>query len=115
MKPVSIKNAEHYKWGDGCHGWHLVKTADLSIIQEMMPPDTSERPHYHKNSNQHFYILAGVATFRLNEQFIRVSENEGLYIPRGHWHQILNEEEAPLEFVVTSQPPSHGDRYENRE
>ena len=37
--------AEHYTWGDGCDGWHLVKGADLSVIQERMPPGArAERP-----------------------------------------------------------------------
>ncbi len=24
---VSRENAEHYRWGDDCDGWHLVKDA----------------------------------------------------------------------------------------
>ena len=34
--------ADHYTWGNNCDGWHLVRTPDLSIIEELMLPDTSE-------------------------------------------------------------------------
>ena len=41
---TSRETAEHYKWGGAggadCDGWHLVKTAELSVIEELMPPDT---------------------------------------------------------------------------
>lgn len=40
--PVSIQNTEHYVWGSGCDGWHLVRTGALSVIQERMPPDTAD-------------------------------------------------------------------------
>lgn len=52
MKAVSIANAEHYRWGNQCDGWHLVRAAELSIIEESMPADTEpdsvnhgDRPH----------------------------------------------------------------------
>ena len=34
MALVSIKNAEHYFWGEKCDGWHLAKSSGLSVIQE---------------------------------------------------------------------------------
>src|SRR5262245_22765573 len=37
MKPVqkvSIQNAEHYVWGNGCDGWHFVNRPSLSVIRE---------------------------------------------------------------------------------
>jgi hypothetical protein len=40
-KIVSINSGEHYKWGGrqgtDCDGWHLLKTPELSIIEELMP------------------------------------------------------------------------------
>lgn len=51
----------HYPWGENCHGWHLVKTDDLSVIEELVPPGSFEARHYHKQSTQFFYVLSGVA------------------------------------------------------
>jgi hypothetical protein len=33
--------AEHYAWGEHCQGWRLVNNADLSVIEEIMPPGTA--------------------------------------------------------------------------
>ena len=38
MPVVSAGTADHYVWGDGCDGWHLVASDRLSVIQERMPP-----------------------------------------------------------------------------
>ena len=62
----SIQNAEHYKWGQNCDGWHLLKSNDLSVIQENMPPQTAEVLHYHEKTQQVFYILSGIASFEID-------------------------------------------------
>jgi hypothetical protein len=42
MQTISRQTAEHYTWGgpqrSQCDGWHLVKTRELSIIEELVPP-----------------------------------------------------------------------------
>jgi hypothetical protein len=60
---VSRGNGEQYAWGDGCDGWHLVKTPGMSVIQERMPPGRSETRHLHQHAHQFFFWgipLAGV-------------------------------------------------------
>jgi hypothetical protein len=39
--PVDRATAQHYLWGVGCHGWHLVREEGLSVIAEHMPPGTA--------------------------------------------------------------------------
>jgi mannose-6-phosphate isomerase-like protein (cupin superfamily) len=106
----SIANAEHYSWGDACDGWHLVKTPELSVIQERMPPGTSEARHRHARSRQFFYVLRGEATFEREGEVVTLRAGEGLEVAPGAAHQLRNLSSATLEFVVVSQPPSHGDR-----
>ena len=112
MPVTSTKSAEHYIWGEGCDGWHLVKSEALSVIQERVPAGASESRHYHKVSEQFFYILSGVATMALGDQVLTVRENEGVHIPAGEIHMLSNCGPADLIFTVTSTPPSHGDRVE---
>jgi len=33
---VSREIAEHYRWGNDCDGWHLVKDGSLSVIEEFI-------------------------------------------------------------------------------
>ena len=109
---ISKENAEHYQWGEGCDGWHLVKTNCLSVIQELMPPKTKELRHYHNSSEQFFFILSGVATLEVNGVAHQLITQQGLHVPAGARHQLKNESNEHLSFIVTSTPPSHGDRIE---
>lgn len=107
---VDTNNAEHYEWGEKCDGWHFVKTDSLSVIRETMPPGTKEVQHYHSKAQQFFYILSGVATFDVNGLMCSVEPNRGICIKAGVKHRVLNNGNADLEFLVVSEPKSHGDR-----
>ncbi|MDQ4139430.1 MAG: cupin domain-containing protein [Bacteroidota bacterium] len=108
----NLVNAEHYIWGDACEGWHLVKTPELSIIQERMPAGTAEKLHYHKVAQQFFYIISGTATFIVDGETYIVEAQNSLHVLPGQHHQILNRTNTDLSFTVTSQPTSRGDRFE---
>lgn len=107
-----INTSEHYKWGENCDGWHLVKWDTLSIIQEKMPARTYESAHYHEHAQQFFYILKGTARFEIDGESYELSEGQGIHIFPKQKHRILNNTDLSLEFTVTSQPKSHGDRIE---
>lgn len=110
--PISIAAAEHYTWGEGCDGWHLVRHDGLSVIQERMPPGTSEVRHRHARATQFFYVLQGVLDIEVDGASCRVPAGSGLEVPCGAAHQVFNHAAGPAEFIVVSQPPSHGDREE---
>ena len=105
------QTAEHFIWGEQCDGWHLVKSADLSVIQERMPPGTFEVRHYHTKSRQFFFVLSGVATFEIDGKIETLRKHEGVEVAPNVPHQIFNKSEAEVEFLVISQPASHGDRH----
>jgi len=104
------ENSEHYTWGNACDGWHLVQSSSLSIIQEKMPPGASENVHYHEVAQQFFFILKGHATFEVNGTTYDVRAGQGFHIRPKQKHRIVNNSNEPLEFIVTSEPKSHGDR-----
>ncbi|MBE9003179.1 cupin domain-containing protein [Nostoc sp. LEGE 12447] len=97
-------------WSNNCHGWHLVKQPELSVIQELMPPGASKFRHYHQRSHQFFFILSGKATLEIDGSHQVLSQHEGVEIPPNVPHQMLNESDCNLEFLMISQPPNHGDR-----
>jgi len=107
---VDTVNAEHYEWGDKCDGWHFVKTDSLSVIRETMPHRTKEALHYHDKAQQFFYILSGIATFEINGLVYNVGQNKGICIKPRIKHRISNNSKTDLEFIVVSEPKSHGDR-----
>ncbi len=111
MDRVSRESAEHYLWGEVCHGWHLLNSEGLSVIEEQVPPGGSETLHYHELAHQFFYVLSGEATMELERQQIVIGTRQGLSIPPKVSHRLENRGTETLSFLVISSPRSHGDRY----
>ncbi len=109
-KKISLKNAEHYKWGEMCDGWHLVKNDALSIILERVPAGKSEVRHYHNRSRQFFFILEGEGRIELDNETVKLSKNEGIEIPPETVHKFRNDSDKDVTFLVISSPKSNGDR-----
>src|SRR5262249_13483002 len=107
---INRTTARHYTWGENCDGWHLVADEKLSVIEECMPPGTSEVRHYHEKAQQVFYVLSGEAMMELEGRQISLSTGSGIHIRPGNRHQIRNLSSSPVRFLVVSEPPSHGDR-----
>ena len=107
---TSTENAEHYTWGNQCDGWHLLRSGSLSVIQERMPPGTSEQMHYHESAQQVFYILSGTATFEVDGGLKTVNGGQSIHITPNTKHRILNNGNNDLHFLVISEPKAHGDR-----
>jgi mannose-6-phosphate isomerase-like protein (cupin superfamily) len=83
-KIISTKSAEHYKWGGpqatDCDGWHLVKTPELSVIEELMPPATKETRHSHVHARQFFYVLEGELTLEIEYHEFVLQKGEGIEV-----------------------------------
>ena len=104
------QSLKHYQWGNDCDGWNFVEEESLSIKQERMPAGCSEQLHYHRHSQQFFFILKGIATFEIENKLVEVKEQEGLHIKPGLKHRILNNTKEDLEFILSSQPSTVNDR-----
>lgn len=107
---VSTQTAVHYGWGENCEGWHLVRAAGLSVIQERMPPGAAEVRHRHGTARQFFYVLAGELTLERDGVTTTVPAGHGCEVAPGVAHQVLNKSAATVDFLVISQPPAQGDR-----
>ena len=108
---ISKQTAEHFTWREFCDGWYLLnQPTRLTVLQECMPPGTSEVRHYHREAYQFFFILSGVATLEINGKPEILHLHEGAEVPLQTLHQMWNLSEAPMEFLVISQPNSRDDR-----
>jgi quercetin dioxygenase-like cupin family protein len=88
LRLVDRENAEHYTWGDKCDGWHLVKNANLSVIEESMPPGTSEVRHYHREAQQFFFVLSGQASLEADGEDLPLSAGQGASVLPGSRHRF---------------------------
>lgn len=108
---VSRENAEHYRWGNDCDAWYLVKDPQLHVIEEVMPPGAAEIRHHHKKAQQFFFILSGEVLMEVEGETTLVRAGSGIRVLPGEHHQIRNPSSSPVRLLVVSQPPSHGDRH----
>jgi len=108
----SKKNSEHYDWGNNCNGWYLVKSEGLSVIEELMPPQTQDKKHYHNHSQQFFRILNGKAAFEIENKIIEVENGKGIHIPSKVKHRVRNDQSEDLEFIVISESTTLGDKFD---
>lgn len=107
---VDKDTAEHYVWGNSCDGWHLLKSDELSIIQEKVPSGKSEKRHFHSNSRQFFYILNGTASIEIDGAIHQLNQGQGIEIAPTKPHKFMNSSSDDVELLVVSSPKSHGDR-----
>lgn len=110
MRAVDITSAPHYRWGAASDGWRLLEGADLTVIQERVPPGDAERRHRHARARQFFYILEGDATLEIDGREVVLTAGQGIEVPPGTPHQFFNRSAADVELLVISSPRSHDDR-----
>lgn len=110
--PTVASTKNHYTWGDACDGWHLVKAAALSVVEERMPPGSCEVRHWHARARQFFYVLSGTLRLEVEGATHDLGPGGGLELPSGTAHQARNEGSDDVRFLVISSPPHQGDRRE---
>jgi mannose-6-phosphate isomerase-like protein (cupin superfamily) len=75
-----------------------------------MPPGASETRHHHVRARQFFFVLEGELTLEIEHHDFPLKAGEGIEIAPGQSHQAINRSPHAARILVTSQPPSHGDR-----
>jgi mannose-6-phosphate isomerase-like protein (cupin superfamily) len=108
---VDISNTEHYRWGEVCDGWHLLKSPNLSVIQELVPPGASEVKHVHAKAHQFFYVLSGTATLEFESHSCELTAGQGVHVAAGVAHRFANRAAENVCFLVISSPTTSGDRH----
>ncbi len=105
--------AEPYYWGDAPHrsqAWRLLDGADLTVTEEVMPPGAAEQRHSHTFARQYFYVLEGEAVMAVAERTYTLKQGDGIHVSPKQAHQIRNESDAEVRFLVIASPRATGDR-----
>src|SRR5438874_2356515 len=79
-------------------------TIHHSLVHVVIPPGKSSHAHYHKVSEETYYILRGVALMRVGGQGFRLQSGQACLIKLFETHRIFNEGEDDLEFLTVSAP-----------
>jgi mannose-6-phosphate isomerase-like protein (cupin superfamily) len=84
-----------------------------SLAEASLPPGGATQRHYHRVSEEFYYILEGGGTMEIDGEVREVGPGDAILIPAGAWHQIRSQKEGEtLRFLCCCAPPySHGDTY----
>ncbi|MEM0969206.1 MAG: cupin domain-containing protein [Verrucomicrobiota bacterium] len=81
-----------------------------SLAEASLPPSQSTERHYHKISEELYFILEGVGSMEIDGTVQTVNPGDAILIPPGEWHQITAT--SSLRFLCCCSPPySHEDTY----
>lgn len=76
-----------------------------SLLEYLAPPKFAGPPlHWHKKTNEVFYVLAGNVTFRLGDEVFTGEPDAMVYIPKGVLHTFSNGQDKPARFLMFVTP-----------
>ena len=87
-------------------------TALQSLAEARLPAGGSTQRHYHRDSEEIYFILEGRADMELEGTHAELGPGEGVAIPPGAWHEIVALGKQDLRFLCCCAPPyRHEDTY----
>ena len=85
--------------------------ANQSLAEASLPEGAATERHYHRLSEEFYYILDGRGRMEIDGEEREVSPGDAILIPAGAWHQI-RADGGKLRFLCCCAPPySHEDTY----
>ena len=81
-----------------------------SLAEATLPPGTTTARHYHRASEEFYFILEGEGIMHLGEETRAVRPGHAILIPPGAWHSM--EARTAMRFLCCCAPPySHEDTF----
>lgn len=84
---------------------HMGGTTKHSLAHVVVPPGKLSPRHYHKVSEETYYILSGQARLVIDETEFTLSPGQSCLIMPGEVHQVFNDAPDDLAFLVVCAPP----------
>lgn len=79
--------------------------ANHSLAQIVIPDGQSSQPHYHKISQETYFILAGRGHMMVDDREFELGPGQACLIEQGEVHQIINQGKEDLIFLAFCVPP----------
>ena len=74
-----------------------------SLAEARIPAGNSTQRHYHKDSEEFYYISSGSGLMEIDDETREVVPGDAILIPPGAWHEITATED--LVFLCCCAPP----------
>lgn len=115
MKVVHIESQTPFTTKDGSTIRSILDRTNApvekqSLAEACVPAGKSTQRHYHKISEEFYFILEGEGLMEINGTNREVIPGDAILIPSGAWHTITAK--SALRFLCCCAPPyAHEDTY----
>ena len=82
-----------------------------SLAEATLPAGGATERHYHKLSEEFYFVLEGTAVMEIDGEEKDVTPSDGILIPAGAWHQITAKSDGLRILCCCAPPYSHEDTY----
>jgi mannose-6-phosphate isomerase-like protein (cupin superfamily) len=113
----AYERAEPFTTADGSTIRELlgIPTASVknqSLAEATLAPGQETQRHYHRASEELYYLLEGSGDIEVDGEQARVTAGDAILIPPGAWHQIRADASTELRFLCCCAPPyTHEDTF----
>lgn len=90
----------------------LLSSKQQSLAEAIVQPGQTTAAHFHKITEEIYFILQGKGEMFLNGETLMVSKDDSVLIKPGHIHNIKNTGDTELRFLCCCAPAyQHDDTY----
>src|SRR5689334_11709219 len=109
MDIINLADARPFTTKDGSEIRELLAhrnsaIRNQSLAEARVGPGSKTTPHYHKVTEEIYYILLGAGEMIIGDQTRRVAPGDAIAIPPGKVHTIFNDSREPLVFLCCCAP-----------
>jgi mannose-6-phosphate isomerase-like protein (cupin superfamily) len=76
-----------------------------SLAEATLEPGQATERHYHRDTEEIYYVVAGSGEMELDGELAVVGPGEAILIPPGAWHRIRATGREPLRILCCCAPP----------
>ena len=110
MEVRSLADAESFVTADGStirelFGLPTGGVEHQSLAEATLAPGQATQRHYHRASEEIYFVLDGEGEMELDGERRPVSAGDAVAIPAGAWHELRAEGERPLRILCSCAPP----------
>ena len=110
MQVHSLEAAEAFVTADGStirelFGLPTGGVVNQSLAEATLAPGQATQRHYHRRSEEIYFVLDGIGEMELDGERRRVVAGDAIAIPPGAWHELRAEGDSPLRILCCCAPP----------
>ncbi len=109
MDVINLNCVEAFTTKDGSEIRELLAHRNSGIVNQSLaearlPPGAATSAHFHRKTEEIYYILKGSGRMTIGDQSRTVGPSDAIAIPPGAVHQIVNNGQEPLVFLCCCAP-----------